>query len=87
VDAVLGDAVMGEVKMLIIHPEKCNNCGDCETACIKTRASLTSLGLFCIRILKDIEDEDFFSPSPANNVKIRPAWPPVPKRRFIVMMN
>jgi len=49
-------------KTLIIHPEKCNNCGDCEIACIKTRASLTSPGLSCIRILKDDKDEEFFFP-------------------------
>lgn len=47
-------------KTLIINPEKCDNCRDCETACIETRTSLTSMGLSCIRILK--ENEDFFFP-------------------------
>ena len=51
-----------DVKTLIIHPEKCNNCGDCETACIATRSSITSPGLSCIRILKDSGDEEFFFP-------------------------
>ena len=51
-----------EVKTLIIHPEKCNNCKDCETACIESHSSLTSQGLSCIRILKDSLDEDFFFP-------------------------
>lgn len=78
-DAVLGDAVMGEVKMLIIHPEKCNNCGDCETACIKTRASLTSLGLSCIRILKDIEDEEFFFPIACKQCENPPCMATCPK--------
>ena len=52
-----------EPKTLIVNPEKCNNCKDCETACIESRSSLTSPGLSCIRILgenSDPEDAFFF---------------------------
>ncbi len=49
-----------EPKTLIIHPEKCNNCGDCETACIESGSTLTSPGLSCIRIMKT--EDDFFFP-------------------------
>ena len=52
-----------EPKTLIVNPEKCNNCKDCETACIESRSSLTSPGLSCIHILgenSDPEDAFFF---------------------------
>ncbi|MCP4024011.1 MAG: 4Fe-4S dicluster domain-containing protein [Desulfobacteraceae bacterium] len=49
-----------DVKTLIIHPEKCNNCKDCITACIESRSSLSSPGLSCIRIMEDKVDEFFF---------------------------
>ncbi|MCD4741173.1 MAG: 4Fe-4S dicluster domain-containing protein [Desulfobacteraceae bacterium] len=53
-----------ESKTLIIHPEKCNNCKDCETACIESHTSLTSPGLSCIRIMSENIDpvDDFFFP-------------------------
>jgi len=67
------------VKTLIIHPEKCNNCGDCETACIASRTSLTSPGLSCIRILKDNEDEDFFFPIACKQCETPPCMAACPK--------
>ncbi len=49
-----------DTKILIIHPEKCNNCGECEPACVNARTSLTSPGLSCIRIISDTTDDFFF---------------------------
>ncbi len=56
-----------EPEILIVYPDKCNNCGDCETACIESRSTLTSMGLPCIRIMgekssTDESDGDFFFP-------------------------
>ncbi|MCK5696295.1 MAG: 4Fe-4S dicluster domain-containing protein [Desulfobacula sp.] len=68
-----------DVKTLIIHPEKCNNCGDCETACITTRTSLISPGLSCIRILKSREDEDFFFPIACKQCENPPCLATCPK--------
>jgi len=68
-----------DVKTLIIHPEKCNNCGNCETACIKTRTSLTSPGLSCIRILKDNEAGDFFFPIACKQCENPPCMAVCPK--------
>jgi len=66
-------------KTLIIHPEKCNNCKDCETACIKTHTSLTSLGLSCIRILKGNEDQEFFLPIACKQCENPPCLATCPK--------
>ena len=66
-------------KTLIIHPEKCNNCGDCEKACISTRTSLTSMGLSCIRILKDDEAEAFFFPIACKQCEHPPCMAACPK--------
>lgn len=68
-----------DIKTLIIHPEKCNNCGDCESACIKTRTSLTSMGLSCIRILKAGNDEDFFFPMACKQCENPPCLSTCPK--------
>ncbi|MCF6246083.1 MAG: 4Fe-4S dicluster domain-containing protein [Desulfobacula sp.] len=68
-----------DVKILIIHPEKCNNCGDCETACINTKASLTSPGLSCIRILKDTDDPNFFLPIACKQCENAPCLATCPK--------
>lgn len=68
-----------DIKTLIIHPEKCNNCGECETACIKTRTSLTSPGLSCIRILKDNEDGEFFFPIACRQCENPPCMETCPK--------
>ncbi len=68
-----------DVKTLIIHPEKCNNCGDCEIACINTKSSLTSPGLSCIRILKERDDEDFFFPIACKQCEDAPCLAVCPK--------
>lgn len=51
-----------DVKTLVTHPERCNNCGDCETVCVKRHSSLTSPELSCIKILCMSEKDDFFFP-------------------------
>ena len=76
-----------DVKTLIIHPEKCNNCGDCETACIKTHASLTSLGLSCIRILKAGGDEEFFFPMACKQCENPPCLATCPKEAICRDVN
>lgn len=68
-----------DLKTLIIHPEKCNNCGDCETACLESRTSLTSPGLSCIRILKDREDDTFFFPIACKQCETPPCLATCPK--------
>ena len=68
-----------DVKTLIIHPEKCNNCTDCETACINSKSSLTSPGLSCIRILEDADDEDFFFPIACKQCENPPCLAVCPK--------
>ncbi|NOX32785.1 MAG: 4Fe-4S dicluster domain-containing protein [Deltaproteobacteria bacterium] len=68
-----------DVKTLIIHPGKCNNCKDCETACIATRTSLTSPGLSCIRILKTSEGEEFFFPIACKQCENPPCLATCPK--------
>lgn len=68
-----------DVKTLIIHPEKCNNCGECEPACIKSKATLTSPGLSCIKILKDTEDTDFFFPVACKQCENPPCLATCPK--------
>ena len=68
-----------ELKTLIIHPDKCNNCKDCETACINTHTSLTSKGPSCIRILKDGEDGDFFFPIACKQCENPPCLAVCPK--------
>ncbi len=74
-----------ELKTLIIHPEKCNNCKKCETACIESHSSLTSLGLSCIRIMGesfdpeiDLEDQ-FFLPVACKQCENPPCMAVCPK--------
>ncbi|MBU1341950.1 MAG: 4Fe-4S dicluster domain-containing protein [Proteobacteria bacterium] len=67
-----------DVKTLILHPERCNNCKECETACIESRTSLTSPGLSCIRILKTNE-EDFFFPIACKQCENPPCQATCPK--------
>lgn len=48
------------IKILMIHPEKCNDCSLCESACIQACSSLTSPGLSCIKILGRGAEDPFF---------------------------
>ena len=68
-----------DVKTLIIHPEKCNNCGDCEPACVESKSTLTSQGLSCIRILKDADEEEFFFPIACKQCENPPCLATCPK--------
>ena len=71
-------------RTLIIHPEKCNNCGDCETACIEIHTTLTSPGLPCIRILKTSTDEDFFFPVACMQCEDPPCMAVCPKEAICI---
>jgi len=68
-----------DFKTLIIHPVKCNNCGDCDKACIKTHTSLTSSGLSCIRVLKNSIDAEFFFPITCRQCENPPCRDACPK--------
>ncbi len=68
-----------DLKTLIIHPEKCNNCGDCETACIETHTSLTSPGFSCIKIMKLDGDGEFFFPIACKQCENSPCLATCPK--------
>lgn len=46
---------------LVVYPEKCNGCGECEKACAKAKADSTDIVHSRIKILKNLED-DFFGP-------------------------
>ena len=72
-----------EIKTLIIYPEKCNNCKDCEVACINTRTSLTSQGLSCIRILEDSEEGNFFFPIACKQCENPPCLAACPKEALL----
>ena len=76
-----------DANTLIIHPEKCNNCGDCETACINSKSTLTSPGLSCIRILKDAEDDDFFFPIACKQCENAPCLATCPKEAIYKEMQ
>ena len=46
---------------LVIHPEKCNGCGDCEIACAKIKADSSDVALSRIKVIKGL-GEEFFGP-------------------------
>ncbi len=71
-------------RTLIIHPEKCNNCGDCETACIESRTTLTAAGLSCIRILRTSTDEEFFFPIACMQCEDPPCMAVCPKEAVFI---
>jgi len=49
-------------KTLVIHPEKCNGCRDCETACASRSAEKGFSGRSCIRVVNESPDDTFFLP-------------------------
>ena len=78
------EVVVVEPKTLIVHPEKCNNCKDCETACIDSRSTLTSKGLSCIRIMREKlgseeSEDDFFFPVACKQCENPPCLAVCPK--------
>ena len=47
-------------KTLVIHPEKCTGCGDCEKTCAMKHSGLGYAGRSRIRIVNENRDENFF---------------------------
>lgn len=50
------------LKTLVIHPEKCPGCGDCETACSVKHTGISDSANSCIRVMNEKYDETFFLP-------------------------
>jgi phenylglyoxylate dehydrogenase beta subunit len=48
-------------KTLVVHPEKCNGCGDCEIACAKEKADSTDISHSRINVIRNLKQE-FFGP-------------------------
>ena len=53
---------MMSLKTLVIHPEKCNGCGDCESACSKKQTGMDNRARSCIRVMREFDDDIFFLP-------------------------
>ena len=49
-------------KTLIIHPENCDGCGDCETACSRRNAGIGVPGRSCTRVINERHDNTFYLP-------------------------
>jgi len=49
-------------KTVVIHPEKCNGCGDCEVACSQKQSGMNNRDRSCIRIMRESDDDTFFLP-------------------------
>ena len=49
-------------KTLVIYPEKCNGCGDCEAACSLKQAGINNREGSCIRVMRESGDDTFFLP-------------------------
>ena len=49
-------------KTLVIHPEKCTGCGDCESACSNRNTGPSQPGRACIRVINESHDDTFFLP-------------------------
>lgn len=57
-----GDKKLGNAyKTLVVHPEKCNGCGDCEIACAKVKADSTGISHSRIKVTRNLKEE-FFGP-------------------------
>ena len=50
-------------KTLIIHPEKCTGCGDCEAACSKIKTGISDPSRSYIRVVRESDDDTFFLPT------------------------
>lgn len=48
-------------KTLVIYPEKCNGCGDCEGACAKIKGGSTDPNHSRIKVIRNLKEE-FFGP-------------------------
>ena len=49
-------------KTLVIHPERCNGCGDCEEICSKNQTGINNPARSCIRIVRESDEDTFFLP-------------------------
>jgi anaerobic carbon-monoxide dehydrogenase iron sulfur subunit len=67
------------LKTLNIHPNKCNGCGDCESACSLKHAGIKYPGRSCIRIIQECGDGNFFLPTTCNQCEDPPCLAACPK--------
>ena len=57
-----GDTKLGTAyKTLVVHPDKCNGCGDCEIACAKEKTSSTDINHSRMKVIRNLKKE-FFGP-------------------------
>ena len=68
-----------ESKTLIIHPERCTGCGDCETACSMKNTVMGYPGGSCIRVINENNDDSFFLPSTCQQCEDPPCLEACPK--------
>lgn len=68
-----------ESKTLIIHPERCTGCGDCETACSMKSTIMGYPGRSCIRVINENSDDTFFLPSTCQQCEDPPCMAACPK--------
>lgn len=51
-----------ESKTLVIHPERCTGCGDCERACSDRQTGIRNPMRSCIRVIREFDDDTFYLP-------------------------
>ncbi|MBN2059496.1 MAG: 4Fe-4S dicluster domain-containing protein [Deltaproteobacteria bacterium] len=68
-----------ENKTLIIHPERCTGCKDCETACAVKNNGFANPHLSNIRIITDNSDDGFFLPTVCQQCEDPPCLAACPK--------
>jgi anaerobic carbon-monoxide dehydrogenase iron sulfur subunit len=71
------------LKTLNIHPEKCNGCGDCETACSLKHAGIKYPGRSSIRVIKEPGDDSFFLPTTCNQCEDPPCLAACPTEAIV----
>ena len=71
------------IKTLIVHPEKCNGCGDCEAACSLKHAGIKYAGRSSIRIIKDPNDASFFLPTTCQQCEDPPCLAACPAKAIV----
>ncbi|MDP2645791.1 MAG: 4Fe-4S dicluster domain-containing protein [Desulfobacterales bacterium] len=52
-----------DFKTIVVHPERCTGCGDCEIACAAKSSQITGPGNSCIRVVSENEADNFFLPT------------------------
>jgi len=53
---------MKSSKTLVIYPEKCNGCGDCESVCSKKQTGIDNPHRSCIRVIRESDSDAFYLP-------------------------